>query len=362
MLNTPSMPSEPMKKSEEVVPMRKRPRPRDRAWQRRPKVGSAISGNFPWEIVLKFLTNHPRSLIILQLVDRNLRAVLRDNHLLWIAIYKKHFYYKAFMNRRVRDPLYPGLKLYKEAVTGVPHHTGALPGDRDGDGLVPGMVSDYVRRWYALLHGMRCGMCGCRYRHEVYWSLRMRVCRLCMAQNSASQIELFERYGLYYTEMQGEIKGRVFYYSLSVTPTEDRVAFHQVEDMHRHSAHMYWLPHLRKIYDLDALRRQHLERKAAAARLCAYVRKGWVLEQRKANPHKSVDRVLITLYRNERWRGQPLGQHAWRGGTEWAFGRAAVCKVSRHTQRTGQTCQAFFSQHGQFEDCCVDPAWAGNHG
>ena len=133
MLNTPSMPSEPMKKSEEVVPMRKRPRPRDRAWQRRPKVGSAISGNFPWEIVLKFLTNHPRSLIILQLVDS----------------------------------------------------------------------------------------------------------------------------------------------------------------------------------------------------------------------------VLITLYRNERWRGQPLGQHAWLGGTEWAFGRAAVCKVSRHTQRTGQTCQAFFRQHGQFEDWCV---------
>ena len=47
--------------------------------------------------------------------------------------------------------------------------------------------------------------------------------------------------------------------------------------------------------------------------LCAYVRKAWVLEQRKSDQHKSVDRVLITLYRNKRWRGQPGAARAARG-------------------------------------------------
>ena len=118
------------------------------------------------------MITYPCSLIILQLVDKNLWAVQRDNHSLWIAIYKKHFNYKAFMNRLVRDQLYPCLKLYKEAVRGVPHHTCPLQGDseRDWDGLDPG-VSDY-----ALLHGIQYWMCWRRYRHEVYWSLRMRVC------------------------------------------------------------------------------------------------------------------------------------------------------------------------------------------
>ena len=149
-----------------------------------------------------------------------------------------------------------------------------------------------------------------------------------------------------------------------MSPTEDLNAFHQVEDMHRRAAYMYWLQqHLRKIYDLEALQREHLEHKAAAVRLCAYVRKAWVLEQRTVNQHKSVDCVLITLYRNERWLGQPLGQHAPRGCTEWAFsGRAVLCKMSRHMQRTGQTCQAFFSQHEHFEDWCADPAWWNYYG
>ena len=44
-----------MKKSEEIVLMRKLTSARDLSWQQDPKVGWGISGNFPREIVLKSL-------------------------------------------------------------------------------------------------------------------------------------------------------------------------------------------------------------------------------------------------------------------------------------------------------------------
>ena len=190
VLNCPSMQAELMKKSEEIVPMLKLPLSRDRSWQLRPKVGWVISGNFPREIVLKFLITHPCSLIILQLVDKNLLAVLRDNHAHWImiAIYKKHFYYKAFMNRQVCDQLYPCLNCTRRlSGAAAPHRPLPWDSELDRDGLDPWMVSDYVQLWYALLHGIRYGMCGRQYRHEVYWSLQMLVCQLCWRRTARAR-------------------------------------------------------------------------------------------------------------------------------------------------------------------------------
>ena len=47
----------------------------------------------------------------------------------------------------------------------------------------------------------RCSMCGCRYRHEPYWSLRMRVCRLCMEANTVSSEELCFKYWVDYSDL-----------------------------------------------------------------------------------------------------------------------------------------------------------------
>ncbi len=338
--------------------VRRRSPARDRSWQRRHKVPSCLSKDFPWEVVLRFLQDHPRSLILLQMVDRNLRSVLSTDHLLWARIYKRHFYYKAFMSVRVRDPRFPALSLYKEGLTGVPHHTGGVPGDADPACNTPEFrerFTAYARQWYALYYGTRCGVCGCRWRHDVYWALRMRVCKLCMAQNSISDSELFDRYGLAYSEIHSAIKGRVFYYQLACTATEDRMAHHTARpsDLRdRRTQHMFWLPHLSALFDLESHRRAQEGRRAAAAVLCGYVRKAWVFRLRVTlSGLKSIDCLLLEAYRNEK-RRLLVQVSAPKGGPEWAFPDPRSSR-SRHAWRTGETDHAFFRRFYEFSDYCV---------
>lgn len=335
---------------------RKRPT-RDRSWQRRRKVSSCLSKDFPWEVVLRFLQGHPRSLILLQMVDRNLRQVIAADHLLWAGVYKRHFFYKAFMSIRVRDPRFPALSLYKEGLTGVPYHTGGIPGDADPAFNTPEFkerFTAFARQWHALLHGTRCGLCGCRYRHDVYWALRMRVCKLCVAHHSISDRELSERYGLAFSEILGTIKGKVFYYLLSATAQEDRMAFSTVRGLDlqdRRPQHMFWLPHLARIFDLDALREAQAGRRRAASLLCGYVRKAWVFRQRVAlSGLRSIDCLLLEAYRNEKRRMTAPG-NAWKGGPEWAFGNPL--HSGRHFRRTGEPEHVFFRRFYDFSDYCV---------
>ena len=331
---------------------------RERCWQRRNKVSSCLSKDFPWEIVLRFLQDHPRSLILLQMVDRNLRHVITRDHLFWAGIYKRHFYYKAFMSVKVNDPRFPMLRLYKEGLTGVPHHTGGVPGDADPAYNTPEFkerFTAFARQWYALYHGTRCGLCGCRFRHDVYWSLQMRVCKLCVAQHSISDGELFERYGIAYSEILPVIQGRVFYYQLSATAHEDRMAFHTArpQDLRdRRTQHMFWLPHIASLFDLPAQREAQAGRRKAAALLCGYVRKNWVFRQRVAlSGLKSIDCLLLEAYRNEK-RRRMLDATVAKGGPEWAFGNP-LHFMSRHTSRTGEPEHVFFRRFYEFSDFVV---------
>jgi len=338
--------------------VRKRAPARDRCWQRRHKVSSCLSKDFPWEIVLRFLQGHPRSLILLQMVDRNLRQVLSCDHLLWAGIYRRHFFYKAFMSVRVRDQRFPELSLYKEGLTGVPYHTGGMPGDVDpafNTHEFKERFSAYVRLWHALIHGTRCGMCGCRYRHDVYWALGKRVCKLCMAQNSISDSELFERYGLAFSEILPVIKGMVFYYMLASTAQEDRMAFYTTRPqdlLDRRVQHMFWLPHIAALFDLDALREAQVGRRRAASLLCGYVRKAWVFRQRVAlSGLRSIDCLLLEAYKNEK-RRMMLARTVCKGGPEWAFPNP-LNSSSRHTRLTGEPEHVFFRRFYEFSDCVV---------
>ena len=333
---------------------RRRPT-RDRCWLRRAKVGSYISKDFPWEIVLKFLKDHPQSLILLQMVDRNLRQVLQNEHNLWVDIYKKHFHYKSSLVHKVNDPSFPFLSLFKEGLTGVPYHQGAVPGDQ-------GPMSNafrqtfvrYVRQWFALLHGTRCGMCGCRFRHEVYWALKARVCKLCVAQNSISDCELLETYGLAYSEILPEISTKVFYYQLTASCLEDRISMSNTRQLHiaeKSQRHMFWLPHISALFDLPALRIAQAERKKAGALLSALARKAWVVQKRVDLCSRSIDCLLIEAYRNEKRRlMQTRRQHT--GGPQWAF--SASGKVSRYQKRTVETDNVFFRSLYSFSDYCVN--------
>ena len=84
--------------------MQPKKRNKCRQWKNRPKVSSKLSKDFPWEVVLRFLGDHPRSLILLQMVDKNLNNLISTDNRLWLSKFNKEIKNTAYCNRTVKDP------------------------------------------------------------------------------------------------------------------------------------------------------------------------------------------------------------------------------------------------------------------
>lgn len=335
-------------------------RNRDRQWKHRPKVSSNLSKDFPWEIVLRFLNNHSRSLILLQMVDKNLKHLISTDNKLWLIKFNKEIKHTAYCVRSIQDPMYPNLRMWKPHLTGLPVYIGPLRGDSDESSLGFGFdacFSSYVRRVFALKHGTRCGMCGCRHRHDLYWSLRMRVCKLCMEGNTISGELLSRKYGVDFSDMLAKHKGKFFFFSTSVA-NDDRISVHgmtKTDIQVRNSTYMFWLPHLRKFLDLSTLCQQQTARRQAAELLSSVVKRQWGTLQRNiygtVKAHYSVDCLLLTLYRNEKKRLTHTTYNATApGGVSWSFGCGGV---SKFTLRNGEANSLFHRLVVDFEDYVV---------
>lgn len=206
----------------------KRQRGRDRKWAMRPKVSACTSVDFPWEVVMGFVRGRARSVILMQMVSKGVRQTLLSDHLFWQRLFARDFHVKAYLYQRVRDPRFPELRLWKADLTSLARYIGPLHiyASAKEEQLPPKeALTSYICKWFALQYGPRCGVCGCRHRHEPYWSLGMRVCRLCMAGNSLSAYEMSRDYALEYTAVASKARHRIWYYSVAAGLGEDRVPF-----------------------------------------------------------------------------------------------------------------------------------------
>jgi len=366
----------PLKKIKQMLPMcRKQPK-KTREWKRRCKVSSEISRNFPWDVIISHLVKHPQSLVLLQMVDKNLNSVLKVDHPLWVRLFRRHLQKTAFVNSAVEDPCYPGLKLYKFGLHGIPIHIGFVRGDPCFDLVSVGRASSvnsglntsngrsvnnstdtpipeingqfdktftaYVRKAMALLYSPRCGLCGCSKNHQIYWSLGMRICRLCVAQNTMTSWKLFDKYGIHYYDIARQISGKVFYFTSTPVVSEDCIAYHEAryrEMSHKMSMFVFWQPHLEKILDLPTLYQEQKVRKAAAQMLCAVMKRTFVMSARiRCRKSYSADPLLCCLFRNEKIRiVAPYKRKAFitAGGPYWAFPERSQSQ-SRHFKRHGE--------------------------
>ena len=340
-------------------------RNRDRQWKHRTKVSSNLSKDFPWEVVLRSVKGHARSMILLQMVDKNLRNLIQTDHVFWLQLYKKEMASYAYAVRSVIDPLYPDFKLWKNSITSMPVYTGPLRGDHDDHKLPPGFdatFSSYVRRVYALKHGTRCGVCGCRYRHEPYWSLRMRVCRLCMEGNTVSGDMLCRKYGVDYSDVIAQYHGKIFYYKCRTLFSDDRVSMHCMHERditHTNSTcYLFWLPHLRQFLDLPSLYKTQIERKKAASLLSGIIQRRWIQEQQHVfctrKSSYSIDCLMVMLYRNDKKRvAQRYGSRIFCGGIEWKFPEYPRNGVSKVMMRNGMCNTRYYHVLVEFEDWVV---------
>ena len=345
-------------------------RSKGRQWKTRSKVPSNISKDFPWEIILSFLNRHARSLILLQMVDKNLHSIITTNHQLWLGIFKSRLNHLSTCIQEIKDPLYPTLRLWKSHLNGIPVYNGVLKGDPGDYLLADGFdaaFTSYVRRAFALMHGTRCGMCGCRYRHDAYWSLRMRVCRLCMEANTISSDELCFKYGVDYSDLILKAANKVFYFMVNNTGRDERVGVHFVRNnlelyqsefaRNRSVVYLFWVPHLTNLIDLPALCQQQKKRKEAASILSAVLQRNFILQQRHlyANKkHNSIDSLVLVIRRNERKRHHvPYAACTVPGGPSWCFPDRPRCGHNKFTARNGKPLPVFYRLIESSTDCVV---------
>jgi hypothetical protein len=330
---------------------------RQRTWKNRHKVSACTSAVFPWEVVLGHLRRHTRSLILIQMVNRHLRHLLATDHMFWQRLYVSNFFVKSFLTKRVRDPHFPTLSLWKKSALDVAYYIGSLHVDQNATQL-PSMeaLTAYIRKWFALRHGTRCGLCGCRYRHDVYWSLGMRACKLCVQDNMVSAYELHSNYGLDFACISREIAKKVFYISVVPLPGEDRMPHTALwGEQAKAAQYLFWRPHLERLYDLPQKRAEQDERRRSAKLLSSAVRRLWLFQKRvwlEKHSRKSIDCYLVRVFRNERIRALFPYKHAIQpGGPDWAFPEArARC---RHTAHTNEPVAALFRRVWEHEDWCV---------
>ena len=353
------------------APMKRRKPPRTREWKRRDKVSACTSTNFPWEVVFQILlVKSPRSLVILQMVDKNLRSLLAAERTIWIRIFKRYIYSTAYVNTKVFSSEHPLLNLHKSGLNGIPVHIGKIRTDPDGASLPPefdASFAAYVRKAFALHSVDRCGLCGCRHRHDAYWSLGMRVCQLCMAENSISSWELVDKYGVHYSDIMRDISGKVFYFRLPASLKQHRVAFHSERScqvMSKSNTLMFWRPHLEKILDLPGLYQEQKLKREAAKRLCAVLRRARVYHLRcehSKHPLRSPDWLVMRIFSEERKRRCLPYIGRWKtystylnpGDGSWAFWETPVCGKSRHHRRHGEFLGILASHIVNWEDIVV---------
>jgi hypothetical protein len=353
------------------APMRRRKPPRTREWKRRDKVSACTSTNFPWETVFLWLfSKSPRSLVMLQMVDKNLRGLLAQEQTMWVRVYRRYLMsLTAYLTTKVPSPQYPGLSLYKNGLTGIPVHMGKIRTDVDGAArslrLPPEFdkaFSDYVRKAFALKCVDRCGLCGCRHRHNAYWSLGMRVCQLCMAENTLSNWELFKVYGVHYYDIMREITGKVFCFSAPVA-VKQHCAHLQLATS-KATPIMFWFPHLEKVLGMPALYQEQKRRLAAAEVLCAVLRRSRVYGLRRKHakhPLRSPDCLVMRIFNEERKRVVSPYSGRWDvcsayvnpGDGAWAFWERPVCGKSRHSLRHGEPVQDLAAHLAKWEDVGV---------
>jgi hypothetical protein len=363
-----------------MLPLSRAKRRRTRQWVHRKKVSAIMSERFPWNVVFGHLKGHPRSLILVQMVDKNFSGLIRADVVLWKEVYILHIH-DRYMFNPVNVPHNHGcLRLYKgHNLTDIPTHDG-------NSYLAPNMdfakecgcedhFSSYVRKALALKFGHHCCLCGCRYRHKAYWSLGMRVCGLCMAANTITTSRLWQDYGLTMSDIMGWIKNKVFYFTVTGREMESHpcVPFEDSQIKVWWSGGMetgewktgtsaactvLWLPHLRKAVDLASFKEGHKDRKEAAMFLTSAIRRNYITRMRNVfwnlpRRRKHVDLLVQKLYQNEKARAvveprPPLDC------LSWAFGGSPRCGITRHEAKHKKNRATFWRTYTRFRDAQVD--------
>jgi len=179
------------------------------------------------------------------------------------------------------------------------------------DKMLPDDAPDFDRKQALFVYrkitilraSTNCGMCGTtRYNTRPFWNLGMRVCKECLQANMVSNMVLYERFWISlgkqvdgYATFVDAIAGRVFFFYDVFTVhqrleiTCDRIDF----PGGRRGVWFFWMPHLRKVLDMDKMVLEAREKHRNATFIRAYIRRCLVL---RALSSASAPQTIITSF------------------------------------------------------------------
>ena len=150
-----------------------------------------------------------------------------------------------------------------------------LRNDAFGPLRVP-QYSHMLRLGYSL----RCECCGARWHHSVNVLLKLRICNMCKFDNFVSNRVLYYTYGLRASDLintQGHLLNWMplddYRYNALKQITTNPIDFEGFTFGQHQRLVFLWLPDIKALYDLPALRSQQIQRKAAACTLAALFRR-----------------------------------------------------------------------------------------
>jgi len=251
-------------------------------------------------MIVQRLSDHNRSLLLLSMVCRATRDLVLDDHQLWYGKLLKQVADSPWQSRTcspavVRDipmPRYPNFKnidgnngLDTYFVSPWSRQTAGWPkADKyhAPDTFAPfsarevEVLAAHTRRALRFQAFPWCRFCGRKDPGNfAVWGLGGKVCAPCLKLNLVSSAVVFEECGLELARHIDRVAGRV--YMFTGADRRDVLAgfsHHPADFRVKHTPGLvfFWRPHLSKLFDLDAARRDHRAKKSAFQVIQAKVR------------------------------------------------------------------------------------------
>lgn len=238
-------------------------------------------------LVVKYLHQAPRTLLRLSVVCRDTRdIILRESSDVWfdmLKTYQNNYFQTSMPLRlhhcsaivrgipmrpypnfkdvegRVMDTRYPPV-VWQIRRSSWPFVGGVISADNP---LSPAEVDTFAQHMiqvYRLSFSPCCGICRSKFKLQSVWGLGMRVCNSCFKDNLVSGAVLFHEYGINFNNLVPKLAGKVYCFHSTFKPRamSQFLSYNPIdfEAANAQSLVFFWKPHLAKVVDLEAAKRE----------------------------------------------------------------------------------------------------------
>lgn len=163
-----------------------------------------------------------------------------------------------------------------------------------------------------------CKLCGYQYKLQSVWHLHGKLCEMCFKDNLISNTELFLEYGVLfwrYLEKYPDKFEKIFFcsteqYSNSKKAIASKYTWTYLHEVKPFASEQviaprpdvfFWMPHLNKMFNMQAIKATNLARKQSACVLTGYIRAFYLrmVVSSRNFPETAINKVVDSLFKQK---------------------------------------------------------------